>query len=212
MNFQFAHLGRMKDPLTNQITIRPVRNHAEKKMVYRLTHDCYVEKGYAQPQATGELVHYPEIDRSSLTTVFVAIQNGEVIGSVSLTMDGKPGLSVEHDFKDECAEMRQQGRHLAAVWRLVTRHSSNPSRNVIMGLINETVKRAIQQGATTGLFTVNPRHERIYQKLLGMRAVARKEETVGLKNAPAVFLRCDFEELAEKWRSLGAPQMQLQVA
>ena len=184
------------------VTIRPVANDAEMKMVHRLTHDCYVSKGYAPPQPNGLLNHYPEFDHLPQTTVFVAIQHGEVVGSISMTVDGPKGLTVDGDFKEECDAMRKSGRKLATAWRLVMKHSVNPSRRVLMSLIKETATLATRKGANTWLFTVNPRHESVYRRLLKMYAVSHKEGTHGLVNAPAVLLRADNESLPGAWRNL----------
>src|ERR1035437_2225884 len=129
--------GDLETAHAETVIIRPVANDAEMKMVHRLTHDCYVSKGYARPQPDGQLNHYPEFDRLSETTVFVAIQRGEVVGSISMTVDGPEGLTVDGDFKDDCDVMRHAGRKLATAWRLVMKHSMNPSRRILMALIKE---------------------------------------------------------------------------
>ena len=188
--------------LEETVFIRPVANDAEMKMVHRLTHDCYVAKGYAKPQPNGQLNHYPEFDRLPQTTVFVAIHHGEVVGSISMTVDGPKGLTVDGDFKEECDAMRKSGRKLATAWRLVMKHSVNPSRRILMALIKETATLATRKGANTWLFTVNPRHESVYRRLLKMYAVSYKEGTHGLVSAPAVLLRSDNESLSGAWRSL----------
>jgi hypothetical protein len=52
----------------------------------------------------------------------------------------------------------------------------------------------------TCVFTFNPRHERIYKRLLNMKTVARRVETVhGLCHAPAVLMRWDFEDCPDMW-------------
>lgn len=194
--------GDLETAHAETVIIRPVANDAEMKMVHRLTHDCYVSKGYAPPQPNGQLNHYPEFDRLAQTTVFVAIQHGEVVGSISMTVDGPEGLTVDGDFKDDCDVMRHAGRKLATAWRLVMKHSMNPSRRILMALIKETAGLATRKGADTWLFTVNPRHESVYHRLLKMYTVSRKEGTHGLANAPAVLLRADIEHLPGVWRSL----------
>ncbi|MFH1021854.1 MAG: hypothetical protein V1809_00520, partial [Planctomycetota bacterium] len=98
-------------------------------------------------------------------------------------------------FKEACDDIRNEGRKLAAGWRIATRSGYRDERGIVMGLIREVVTRAVGAGVRTCVFTFNPRHERIYQRLLNMKAVARSEETAGLENAPAVFMRGDFENL-----------------
>ncbi len=187
-----------------EVIIRPVANAAELKMVHRLTHDCYVAKGYCKPQPNGLLSHYPEFDASPQTTVFIAIRAGSVVGSISMTLDGPLGLTVDKDFNQECNAMRQSGRKIGCAWRLVMQHSMNPSRQILMNLIKAIATLGLRYGSDTWLFTVKPRHETIYHRMRRMYTVARKETTLGLTNAPAVFLRCDVENLPPTWKTIGS--------
>ncbi|MFH1022798.1 MAG: hypothetical protein V1809_05365 [Planctomycetota bacterium] len=179
----------------DEIVIRPVQNSGEMDDVYRLTHDSYVERGYCVPQPDGRLIHYPHLDGISETTMLVAIWNGRIVGTNSLTFDGPEGLHVDAEFKTECDVLRATGRRLGASWRIATRKDCRDERKVIMGLIRETVRSFVSEGGETCVFTFNPRHERVYQRLLNMKTVARSEGTAGLTNAPAVFMRCDVETL-----------------
>jgi hypothetical protein len=119
-----------------------------------------------------------------------------------MTVDGPSGFTVDKDFKEECDAMRQAGRRLATAWRLVLKHSMNPSRRILMALIKETAAMATRKGANTWLFTVNPRHATVYQRLFKMYAVSRKEDTLGLSNAPSVLLRANIESLPGAWQRL----------
>ncbi|MFH1024756.1 MAG: hypothetical protein V1809_15345 [Planctomycetota bacterium] len=181
--------------VSEEVVIRPVQNDEEMDEVYRLTHDAYVERGYCLPQVDGRLVHYPQLDRIPETTVLVALVNGVIVGTNSLTLDGPAGLNADLDFKNECDTIRREGRKIVSSWRLATKSSCHDERTVVMELIRETVIRGVEMGARTGVFILNPRHERVYQRLLNMKTVARNEGTSGLQNAPAVFMRCDFENL-----------------
>ncbi|MFH1022485.1 MAG: hypothetical protein V1809_03790 [Planctomycetota bacterium] len=180
---------------SRDVTVRSVRNEWEMDEVYRMTHDAYVERGYTVPRPDGRLIHYPHLDGIPETTVLVAEVEGELVGTNSFTFDNSFGLPDDVDFRRECDAIRQEGRKLAASWRLVTRSGYRDERQIVMGLIQESIRRIVETGVTTCLFTFNPRHERVYQRLLNMKTVARSGETSGLQNAPAVFMRCDFETL-----------------
>ncbi|MFH1024437.1 MAG: hypothetical protein V1809_13740 [Planctomycetota bacterium] len=177
------------------VVVRPIENDDELDEVYRITHDAYVERGYCAPQPDGRLIHYPRHDGIPETIVLVAERNGRIVGTNSLTLDGSKGLPVDEDFGRDCKRIRATGRRLAASWRIATRKDCREERNIVMGLIRETLRLCLLKGVETCLFTFNPRHERIYQKLLNMKTVARSEGTAGLENAPAVLMRCDFENL-----------------
>ncbi|MFH1022279.1 MAG: hypothetical protein V1809_02710 [Planctomycetota bacterium] len=179
------------------IVIRPVRNDREMDDVCRLTHDAYVERGYCVPQPTGRLIHHPRHDGIPETTVLIAERNRSIVGTNSLTLDGPKGLPVDTDFGTECDAIRATGRRLASSWRIATRKDCRDEQKIVMGLIRETLRLGTLYGVQTCVFTFNPRHERIYERLLNMKTVARNEGTAGLENAPAVFMRLDVETLPE---------------
>ena len=180
--------------------IRPMANIQELEAVYRLTHECYVASEYASPQTNGLLLHYPEYDVVPETKVLVAIHQGEIVGSVSYTVSDTQGLTIGHDFPEECLQMEKEGRVLCAIWRLVVKTSHRTSRQVLLGLVSEVTRRLLESPMTTFLFVVNPKHARIYQRLLNMRTVAQKDGAEGLNNAPAVLLHGDRETMPPQWR------------
>lgn len=178
----------------------PLRHTWDLEEVYRITHDAYVERGYCASRPDGRLVHYPHLDGIPETTVLVAVLDGAVVGTNSLTLDGPRGLHVDEDFKAECDAIRAEGRRVAGSWRIATRAALRSETRVVMALIQATVDLLRDKGVETGVFTFNPRHERFYQRLLNMQTVARHEGSVhGLQNAPAVFMRTTVADLPERW-------------
>lgn len=182
-----------------ETVVRPIRGDDELDSVYRITHDAYVERGYCQAQPDGRLIHYPHLDRLPETTIFIALQNDEIVGTTSMTIDSPAGLHIDSDFKTECDAVRREGKKLAAGWRIATRSSCRSERAVVMALIQETVTKLVEMNVQTSLYTFNPRHERIYQRLLNMRTIARNDGTHGLNNAPAVLMRVDTCDFPERW-------------
>jgi hypothetical protein len=183
--------------------IRPVANVAEMEEVYRLTHDSYVSKAYAENQSNGLLLHYPEYDVIPETTVLIALQDGKMIGTISVTLPGPFGYTLDRDFREEIAQLRNEGRQVGVIWRLVVKEECRSSRAVLLGLISAVTRHFLNHGLDTYLFEVNPRHERIYQRLLNMTVMSRKESAEGLQHAPAVLLRGNCENLPAEWRLSG---------
>ena len=176
--------------------IRPMRTAHDLINIYRLVHDAYVERGYIEPRSDGQLVLYPHLDHIPETTVLIAEQDGQIVGTNSLTVDSPRGLPSDEDFKKECDNIRAERRKLAGSWRLCTRTGFRDERSIVMELIARTVQMTLENKIETCVFTVHPRHARVYEKLLNMQTVVRREQTVkGLQNAPAVFMRCDYENL-----------------
>lgn len=180
---------------SDALEIRPIKNHLEMEEVYRMTHDAYVDMGFIEPHADGRLVHYPHLDTLPETTVLVALVGGRIVGTNSLTLDGPVGLHVDEDFKAETDAVRATGRFLSSSYRINTLREFRHRRDIVMGLIRETVYIAINSGVKTCLFIFHKRHESIYRRLLNMKTVAELSEIRCVNNFPAVFMRCDFEDL-----------------
>jgi len=188
--------------------IHPVRTSRELDDVHRLVYEVYLRQGYCAPDRSGRLTHYPHLDAAPETTVLAAYEGSRLLGTNSLTLDGPAGLHTDVDFPKECARIRAEGRRLAASWRIVTRPECRDSKRVVCALIQATVDLGfVRRGVQTCLFTFNPRHERVYRRLLNMRTLARRETTTGLLNAPAVLMRLDRESCPERWLDGGAPDM-----
>jgi hypothetical protein len=189
-------------PKPDSLIIRPVANEEELTQVHRLTHDAYVSVGYATPQPDRRLVHYGDFDHLPETTVLVAVVQNEIVGSLSLTLDGPWGLTVEKDFKRVCDSLRYSGRSLGVVWRLAMSKSASPSRHIVMELFHSTFDLALLQGANTCLITVNPKHQTVYQRMLNATVVSTNSFTKGLDQAPGVLLRLDAESAPPNWKRL----------
>ncbi len=179
----------------NKPMVRPLRNLHELREVYRLTHDCYVASGYSAAHTSGMTIHYPSFDHLDQTTILIAMMHGKIVGSFSLTEDGPGGLSIDEDFKDACDAIRQEGRPVGAVWRLVVQESVRTQRTIVISLINAMIELMARKGLSNALFAVNPKHESVYKRMLDGTVVARCDSTHGLANAPSVLLRVNPTEL-----------------
>ena len=171
--------------------VRAINSLQELSEVYRLTHECYVKNEYAAPHSSGMLIHYPYFDHHSSTSILIARLHGKIVGSVSVTIDGPGGLTVDEDFKDVCDQSRVQGRQTAAVWRLVVDEEHRGQREIVIAMIREVIRLLRKHNVQDCFFAVNPRHVAVYQKMLNMEIVAEKPATHGLSNAPAILLRGD---------------------
>jgi len=177
--------------------IRPALNEADMDAVYRLTHDAYVALGYIQPRPEHMLRHYMEIEGLPENMVVVAVDDGAIVGTVSITLDGPGGLHTDHDFAGACDAIRAEGRPIGAAWRIIT----EPGHRATMALVVELIRAAITVfqhcGTATGLCTFAPRHERVYMRLLGFQTIARTDG-VGAVNTAAVLMRGSVAEAMQR--------------
>ena len=138
-----------------------VREATEKEIkdVWRLTYDVYLKEGYCGFRRDGILRHY-DLDLIPETTVLVTYQDSILQGTNSLTADGPRGLHVDYAFKPVVDEIREEcyasQRKLAAAWRILTRPTNRQSLLIVLSLIDATIKKAIDVGVLTALFTFNP--------------------------------------------------------
>lgn len=186
--------------LKTNFFIRPIENKKEMTEVYSIVHDAFVRRGYSKPQKNGQLRYNNHLDGILQTTVFVAIENKKVIGTVSFSIDGDKGLNVDSDFLKETNIIRQENRNLGSAWRMATLPEYRNNRKLLMGLIKTTVQYWIDNKIETVLFTFHRRHEEVYNRILGSQTIARSNKNVdGFQNAPAVLLRWDIENCPTKW-------------
>ena len=171
--------------------------------VYKLTHDMYVVEGYIKPQPSGILQHYKHLDYIPETTVLVIDDNGNIIGTNSLTFDGPNKLHVDEDFPEEVEKVRQEckitGKNLVASWRIITHLQTRNSLHIIIELINATMEIGIKNHAHVWLFSFNPKHERIYKRLLDLTTIATINNYTTV-SAPGVLMRGESEKMIYKWK------------
>lgn len=178
--------------------IRPAIDDTDLDHVYRLTHDAYVALGYIAPRPDGRFRHYEAVDAAPENMVLVALEDGAVVGTVSVTLDGPAGLHVDHDFAGETAAVRAEGRPVGACWRIVTEPRHRASAALVMELIRATGDVFARCGVATALCTFAPRHERAYQRAIGLTTIARTDG-VGEVRTPAVLMRGDVATFAQRW-------------
>ena len=178
-------------------TLREAQTIRELDHVHRITHDSIVEAGYMSPQCGGRIITYPELDPSPLTTILVAVEEGRVIGTNSITADGPFGLPTDRHFKAETDAIRTEGRRLVSSFRIATdpRWSARRSLALVLDMVKWSFFVAIRKyDFETILCTFNPKHEGVYARLLGARTVKLLDAMAGDHIAAgAVMVRIDRE-------------------
>lgn len=180
--------------------IRPIASSRDLFDVYRITHDAYVLKGYCLPKPDGMLNPFPEFDHLRETSILVAVIGEEIVGSVSITLDGPRGFPTDKDFHAESQLIRQEGRHLAAAWRLVIKESCHFRQKVLTALLAEIARRLMTEQIHTCFFSVHPSYVKTCKHIMNMKTVAGSRTTIDLTHVPAVLMRCDVEDLPARWR------------
>ena len=146
----------------------------------------YMDRGYETPANKKD----PELH------TFIAYDEGQLVGTVSVRLDGKRGLAADELYPAEIAGLRAQGFRLCEFTRLaVDRRAA--SKPVLAGLFHTAyLYAAVIRGSSHAVIEVNPRHVRFYGRALRFSAIgdARLNKRV---NAPAVLLYVAFSDIAD---------------
>ena len=173
----------------------------EMEDVYRLTYRAYQRVGYCEEKQDARLIHYPHLDGIPETIVFGAWENGRLVGTNSLTVDGPAGLHVDEDFPREVSEVRQfchnYGKNLGASWRIVT---EGGRLEVLLRLIHATVMEGVRRRLHVTLYSFNPRHENFYHRLVGLETLARGQCTSLNNSPPSVLMMGRALPVAKAWK------------
>jgi hypothetical protein len=167
-----------------------VRRAVESELaeIWQLTHTEYLRKGYITPQPSGLWSHYSHLERAPETVQLVAIVDGDIVGTVTYTLDGPNGLHTDVDYPNETELIRKIGIPLACSWRIVTASEFHSQHSVAHALMVETARELVEYGEPILLCTFHPRHARYYERRLGFSVIAQREESAGLRNAPSVLM------------------------
>lgn len=132
----------------------------------RLTHEVYVERGFAAPIPSGRRFIAPYLNPG---TRFLVVYSGdEPIATATLVADGPFGLPADRAFAEELDQVRVEsdticevsGLSIASVWRRQAR--------LVLGLVLGTVVR-VNGRPTTGhrvVFVVEPRQAAVMSSVL----------------------------------------------
>lgn len=165
--------------------------------VHKLTYELYHREGYCSEREDKRLEVYPHLDNIPETVVFTIYLGDELVGTVSATIDGPQGLNTDIDFPRETRQFRNKYR-IGSIWRLGSRRKQDTK--VVVDLFRMAIESLVSRGAEVCLSIINPKHEAIYKRILGMRHIADRENARGLKNAPAVLIKVHKEDLPKRWQ------------
>lgn len=172
-----------------------VSNKEQLIKVWKLTHDVYVSKGYAQPQPDGILRHYPELDEIPETVVFGVEYQDRLLGTISGTIDGPKGLNVDYDFKDIMDRERRIVKKALAMWRFVSVPEFRNAADIAFGLIHRAIHYAVENDVDYSYMVINPKHKKFYQKRLAFEAISEVRKEHSVNESPGILMKTKIEDL-----------------
>lgn len=158
-----------------EYTISVLEDYSRLDEVYTLTHDTLVLSGEITPQDSGKISTCPHLDNHPNTTILIAEQEGEIIGTITVTIDSEQGLNMESWFQQELVAYRElYSCKLASCWRLATSPSCRNKTRLIVDLYAKACKLLLEAGCEMCLCALMNRHKSTYQRLMDANVIVTK--------------------------------------
>lgn len=159
---------------------------ADMSAVWELVRGSYVRAGLAN----GDYYALSPWDLAPETTVLVGVENDEIVGTVSYTLDSFRALPIDEDYKQEIDRVRSDTRTLACVWRLAAKKNG-------VALSRAMMKTMMDMGVDDVVMQCHPRHRLFYERRFGFVHLGSRPETTGLRNAPSCLMHTKREVLSK---------------
>ncbi|MCS6860018.1 MAG: hypothetical protein NZT92_06840 [Abditibacteriales bacterium] len=171
------------------VTVKRAETREELEAAYRLVHQCYVEAGYIDPHPSGMRVRIFEVLPETAT--FIAVENGSVIGTMSLIVDSPLGLPMEESYGEELNALRRRGRKIAEVSGLAVAKGSR-NLGILVRLCRYTTLFAIGIGVEDLCIGVSPEHAPFFKEVHLFETMGEVRSYSSTKYDPVVALRLDL--------------------
>lgn len=150
-----------------------------------------VERRYA-----GRGYQIPGSPRDPALFTFLAYDEGNVVGTVSVRLDSRKGLSADDLYREEIDALRAKGHRVCEFTRLAV-DATTASKPVLAGLFHTAyLYAAVVSGYTHAVIEVNPRHVPYYKRALRFEAIGPERMNKRVM-APAVLLCAPFSSIAD---------------
>jgi hypothetical protein len=177
----------------------------QQQFKIRLAHDRHhlgaasllIQKMYSwRGYEAGDMKHDP--NRITL----LAFDKEQIVGTITVGLDSRMGLTIDEMYKAEVDQLRAQGRRVAEVTKLAIDENIK-SKRVLGSLFHIAViyARNIHE-STDFVIEVNPRHAPFYERMLGFKPLG-PEKLCARVNAPAVLLVLDLDYLDKQVQRVG---------
>jgi hypothetical protein len=183
-----ANLEQLEHPQSIQggFKIRVARQSGSRRNAGTLVDERYAGRGYTTK---------PQVEHDRQLATFIAFDEGTLVGTVSVRLDSRKGLSADELYRSEIDAMRGSGKSVCEFTRLAVDRTV-ASKPVLAGLFHTAyLYAAVIRGCTHAVIEVNPRHVTFYRKALDFEAIGPQRMNRRV-NAPAVLLCVPFSAIA----------------
>lgn len=159
---------------------------------WHLVYEQYLALGYTERKDME--YRYSLHDALPDTGTFLVEAEGKSAGTVTVFPDSPLGLPADEIFKEEIDALRDAGRTPVEIGRLTIDKEHMNDRTILTTLFDilSLYSRCIL-GATDLVITVNPSHQRFYERMLLFETIGTARTLGSVCDAPAVLMRLDLE-------------------
>jgi len=175
------------------------KSEEEIHEAHHLVRRRYEWRGYDVPEAQ------PPCGMAQNRLVFIARDGDATVGTITLGLDGREGLTAEGTYPEAIGAARAEGRRVCEVTRFAISEEAD-SKAVLAALFSLAYATASVHGATDVYVEVNPRHVRFYQRVLGF-FIAGNERMCQRVKAPSVLLTIRMHDLEQRLSKLNESVM-----
>lgn len=174
--------------------IKAAEQESRRSLIGGLLNRRYAWRGYQSVS----LAAAPTVDRFTL----VALDRQQPLGTITVGFDmGRP-LGADDAFRDELDALRDQGARLCEFTKLAV-DPATATKRVLAALFHvaHIVAHRVR-GFDRLVIEVNPRHQRYYERMLGMTQLGPQRINRSV-NAPAILLTTPFAHIDDQIRIYG---------
>ena len=177
-------------PEEQQVQIRLAHTAEDLAAAYSLVYDRYVKQGFQAEDPKG--IRFTPHFALPTSHTFIAAIGTEVVGTLTMIIDGALGLCMEKDYPDEIKALRDRGCRMAELSCLVTRRSRDLP--ALLRLFHAAYAYALhQQGVTDFCIAVTTEHQQFYRSALLFEQIGDSKPCAVLSNnADVVGMRLNL--------------------
>lgn len=138
-----------------------------------------------------------ELTVSDKKLTIAIYEDGEIIGTLTVTLDTGLNLSCEEFFPAETADLRQRGAVLCEFTKLATGDAASAARSLATMFHVAFVYAHRIHKASHVVIEVNPKHVSFYTRVIGFQQHGLPRHNARV-NAPAVLLTCCFSDIESR--------------
>ncbi len=192
------------------ITFRVAQTRDELEAATKLVQQEYAKRGYTSSKSSSD-IKLSLFNALPQTTTFVALLEGEVIGTITLIADSPLGLPMDSIYRDELDGLRRQGRRLAEGSMLAVR-TDLFGRGVFLMLNSKKLFLVFNlfklwfdyarflTSITTLCIAVHPKHDLLY-RFLSFHDLAGERVYPGANHHSAIAKVLDFHLADQELRA-----------